>query len=94
MLVKFLIKEVDKGKTDDNNISEKQLIGFSVVDMEMGELGEITFINSKTAQQLIYVSKDGKEFCFPWHNQFIKNIDTKKGIMEVEIPEELLNLDL
>ena len=59
----------------------------------MGELGKITFINSQTAQQLIYVNKDGKEFCFPWHEQFIRNIDAEKGVMEVEIPEELLNLD-
>ena len=89
----FLPKEF-LPETDVKRVSEKQLIGFSVVDMKMGELGKITFINSQTAQQLIYASKDGKEFCFPWHNQFIKNIDTEKGIMEVEIPEELLNLDL
>ena len=80
-------------ETDDNDISEKQLIGFLVVDMKMGELGKITFINSQTAQQLIYVNKDGKEFCFPWHNQFIKNIDTEKGIMEVKIPKEFLDLN-
>ena len=63
------------------------------VNISGSELGKITFINSQTAQQLIYASKDGKEFCFPWHNQFIKNIDTKKGIMEVEIPKEFLDLN-
>ena len=89
----FLPKELFPEK-DDNEISEKQLIGYSVIDREMGKLGKITFINSKTAQKLIYVSKDGKGFYFPWHKQFVKNIDTEKGIMEVEIPEELLNLDL
>ena len=81
-------------ETDENEITEKKLIGYRVIDIILGELGKITYINSQTAQQLIYASKDGKEFCFPWHNQFIKNIDTEKGIMEVEIPEELLNLDL
>ena len=80
-------------KTDKNEISEKQVIGYSVIDIKMGELGKITFINSKTAQQLIYVSKDEKEFCFPWHKQFVKNTDAKKRIMEVEISEELLNLN-
>ena len=59
----------------------------------MGELGKITFINSQTAQQLIYVSNNGKEFCFPWHEQFVKNIDIEKGIMEVEIPEKFLDLN-
>ena len=77
----------------DNEISEKQLIGCSVIDSEMGELGKITFINSQTPQQLIYVSKDGKEFCFPMHNKFVKGIDIKEGIIDVEIPEEFLNLN-
>ena len=80
-------------KTDKNEISEKQLIGYSVIDIKMGKLGEISFINSKTAQALIHVSKDEKGFYFPWHKQFVKNIDTKQGIMEVEIPKEFLNLN-
>ena len=88
----FLPKELFPEK-DNNEISEKQLIGYSVIDREMGKLGQITFINAKTAQQLIYVSKDGKEFCFPMHKQFVKGIDTKARIMEVEIPEEFLNLN-
>ena len=88
----FLPKEFFS-ETDDNDISKKQLIGFLVIDIKMGELGKITFINSKTAQQLIYLHKDGNEFCFPWHEKFVKNIDAKKGIMEVEIPKEFLDLN-
>ena len=80
-------------KKEKNEISKKQLIGYSIIDIEMGELGEISFINSKTAQTLIHVSKDDEEFCFPWHKQFVKNIDAEKGIMEVEIPKEFLDLN-
>jgi ribosomal 30S subunit maturation factor RimM len=76
-----------------NDISNKQLICVLVIDIKIAELGKITFINSKTAQQLIYVHKDGNEFCFPWHEKFVKNIDAKKGIMEVEIPKEFLDLN-
>ena len=84
---KFL-PEIDETKT-----SKQQLIGFKILDINLGNLGEITYIDSQTAQQLIYVSKEGKEFCFPMHQQFIININTEKGIMEVEIPEELINLN-
>jgi len=80
-------------ETDDNEISENKLIGYSVIDKKMGNLGEITFINSQTAQQLIYVKKDGVEFCFPMHEQFVKGVDSKEREMEVEIPEEFLNLN-
>ena len=78
---------------DDNTISRKQLIGYLVIDRKMGRLGKITFINTQTAQQLIYVSNDGKEFCFSMHKQFVKRVDSNERIMEVEIPEEFLNLN-
>jgi 16S rRNA processing protein RimM len=78
---------------DTTEITEKTLIGYSVFDINFGELGEITYINSQTSQQLIYVEKNGVEFCFPMHEQFVKGIDPQKGIMEVEIPEELLDLN-
>jgi len=80
-------------KTDENEIVEKQLIGYTVIDINLGKLGEITYINSQTSQQLIYVEKHGIEFCFPMHEKFVKGIDPKEGIMEVEIPEELLDLN-
>ncbi len=80
-------------ETDDNEITEKKLIDYTVIDVNFGELGKITYINSQTSQQLIYVEKNGVEFCFPMHEQFVKGIDPKEGIMEVEIPEELLNLN-
>jgi 16S rRNA processing protein RimM len=78
---------------NENKIPEKQLIGFKILDSNLGDLGKITYINSQTAQQLIYVSKEGKEFCFPMNKQFIININTEKKIMEVKIPEELVNLN-
>ena len=82
------LPELDKKET-----SEKQLIGLKILDVNLGELGEITYINSQTKQQLIYVRKDGKEFCFPMHEQFIINVNIAKGIMEVNIPEDLINLN-
>lgn len=76
-----------------NEISENQFIGFKVLDINLGDLGKINYINSQTPQQLIYVSKDGKEFCFPMHEQFVKGVDSKEKVMEVEIPEDFLNLN-
>ena len=80
-------------ETDETDITEKKLIGYTVLDINFGKLGEITYINSQSAQQLIYVEKDGKEFCFPFHEQFVKEIDIKKGEMIVKIPEELIDLN-
>ena len=87
-LPKNFISEIDK-----NKIFNKDLIGFKVLDCNLGELGNISFINSQTPQQLIYVSKNGKEFCFPKHNNFIFKINYTDRIMEVNIPEDLINLN-
>ena len=88
----YLLKEW-LPETDENEITEKKLIGYTVLDINFGKLGEITFINSQTSQQLIYAEKDGLEFCFPMHEQFIIDVDSEKGIMQVKLPEELLDLN-
>ena len=80
-------------ETDETEITEKKLIGLTIIDMNFGNLGKVSLINSQSAQQLIYVEKDGKEFCFPFHEQFVKEIDIKKGEMIVKIPEELIDLN-
>ena len=80
-------------ETDEADITQKKLIGLTIIDMNFGSLGKVSLINSQSAQQLIYVEKDGKEFCFPFHEQFVKKIDIKKGEMIVEIPEELIDLN-
>ncbi|MEC7646359.1 MAG: 16S rRNA processing protein RimM, partial [Bacteroidota bacterium] len=73
--------------------NEKELLGFKVIDKILGELGKISYINSQTTQKLIYVRKNEQEFCFPMHENFIINVNTKKRIMEVNIPKDLINLN-
>lgn len=80
-------------ESNKNEITEKKLIGYTILDINFGKLGEITYINSQTSQQLIYVEKDGVEFCFPMHEQFVKGIDIKKGEVIVKIPKELIDLN-
>ena len=80
-------------QANEKEITEKKLVGYSVIDINLGDLGDIAFINSQTAQQLIYVRKDEKEFCFPMHKQSVKEVNSKEKIMKVEIPEELLSLN-
>ena len=90
---KVYLQKIHLPKTAEDSLNEKQCIGFSVIDMHLGELGTVSRINTQTAQQLIYVEKEEQEFCFPWHERFVKNIDIEKEEIQVEIPEELLNLN-
>ena len=77
-------------KTEDKIM---YLIGFSITDNKLGNLGRITSINTQTKQQLIYAKKNGKEFCFPMHEEFVKRINKEDKLVEVNIPEELINLN-
>lgn len=87
-LPKNIFQKLRKGKTKN-----KDLVGYRVLDLNYGELGKVSYINSKTAQRLLYVEKDGKEFCFPMHDEFIKKILNNKRIIEVEIPKDLIYLN-
>ena len=73
--------------------TENEVLGFKVIDKLLGELGEISYINTQTSQKLIYVRTNENEFCFPMHKNFIINVNTKKKIMEVNIPKDLIYLN-
>lgn len=75
-------------------VQKNELIGYDVVDKILGKLGVVSYINNQTSQKLIFVkNKLNKEFCVPMHENFIKKIHHKEKLLEVIIPEELINLN-
>ena len=74
--------------------NEEYLIGYSVLNISTNKnLGEIVDVNLTTPQKIIYVRKNEKEFCFPMHKEFIKNIDQENKTITVNIPDEIINLN-
>ena len=71
----------------------KIIIGFNVLDKSLGNIGKVEFINDSTAQTLIIVKNGEKEFFIPFHDQFVVNIDVAKKILEVNIPQELIDIN-
>ena len=72
---------------------DKLIVGFEVIDNNLGKIGKVDFVNDKTAQKLIIVKDESKELFIPFHKQFIKEIDTENQKIIVEIPEELMNIN-
>ena len=72
---------------------DKLIVGFDVIDNTLGKIGKVDFVNDKTAQKLIIVKDGSKELFIPFHEQFIKEIDTENQKIIVEIPEELMNIN-
>ena len=76
------------------NFKENQnIIGFSVIEIEKGFLGKVETINDQTIQKIIFVKSNEKKFCFPYHENFIKNINYKKKELKVKISDDLINLN-
>ncbi|MCI2228921.1 ribosome maturation factor RimM [Polaribacter sp. MSW13] len=71
-----------------------EVIGFTVVDVNFGEVGQIVHINDKAAQPLFEIDREGKEIFIPMVDDFIKKVDRKKNTIEVDTPEGLIELYL
>ena len=71
-----------------------EVIGFTVVDVNFGEVGEIVHINDKAAQPLFEIDREGKEIFIPMIDDFIKQVDRINKQIQVETPEGLIELYL
>jgi 16S rRNA processing protein RimM len=70
------------------------LKGFLVIDETRGELGEIVEIHEYPQQFVAVVPHQFREILFPLNDEFILEIDEKKGILHVNLPEGLIDLYL
>ncbi|WP_317169609.1 ribosome maturation factor RimM [Mucilaginibacter humi] len=70
------------------------LEGFTVVDEDEGELGQITDIHEYPQQLVAAVTYKGCEVLFPLNEDIIVGIDVVKEILTVDLPEGLLDIYL
>ena len=82
------LKWIIKSKNNETNI-----LDFVVFDHEKGVLGKVDYIDTQTAQKTIYVSSEKNNFCFPMHENFLLKVNFEKKIIDVKIPQELINLN-
>ncbi|MDX5324933.1 MAG: ribosome maturation factor RimM [Bacteroidota bacterium] len=69
-----------------------EIIGFTAVDIELGELGVIRNVLETNAQNILLIEKDGKEILIPAIDPFIDRIDRAAKIMYLQTPEGLVDL--
>ena len=81
-------------KLTGNKFYFHEVIGFTVVDANFGEVGQIVHINDKAAQPLFEIDREGAEVFIPMIDDFIKKVDREKKIIEVETPQGLIDLYL
>ena len=83
-----------KPKKKKTDFTLKDLIDFTAVDENEGELGKITAIHEYPQQLIAAVTYKGCEVLFPLNEEIIVAIDVVKEIVTVDLPDGLLDIYL
>src|SRR5690606_28320348 len=81
-------------KLSGNQFYFHEIIGYSMIDEEFGEVGEIVAVNDSTAQSLFEVEREDKLILIPMNDEFIVRLDRVKKEIVVKTPEGLIELYL
>lgn len=79
-------------QVDASELSWNFFIGFRMEEVHHGHLGEITDVDTATANTLFVVDHQGEELLVPAHEEFILDLDTQHKVITVDLPEGLLTL--
>ena len=72
----------------------QEIIGFNLIDVAKGEIGEISNVLEYPTQAVIQVMKDGKEILIPIHDDIIQKVNKKAKTLTVKAPEGLIDMYL
>ncbi|MFT4779361.1 MAG: 16S rRNA processing protein RimM [Flavobacteriales bacterium] len=71
-----------------------EVIGFSLIDVNFGPVGEITQIVEHPSNSLFAVDHNGKEILLPMRDEHMVKVDRKKREITVNSPEGLIDVYL
>lgn len=71
-----------------------EIIGFTVIDAEFGELGPVKEVYTQSHQDLLACEHKGREVLFPLTDELIERLDREKQELHVRLPEGLIQLYL
>lgn len=77
-----------------NNFYYHEVIGFSVIDQEKGEIGICDGFIDVSQQPIMQIIFKEKEILIPAVDEFIKSVDREKKIIYIEAPEGLIDIYL
>ncbi|MFD2599912.1 ribosome maturation factor RimM [Sphingobacterium corticis] len=89
---KVYLSNDKKPVRDPDDFRYSDLVGFEVVDAVDGNLGLVTAVQELPQQFIATVDMEGKELMFPLTDQLIANINTEDKILDVTLPEGLVEL--
>lgn len=79
-------------KLDDNELTWNYFVGFLIKDINKGEIGKVTDVDDATINTLFVVDHKGNEVLIPAQEDFMVDMDRKKKVITMHLPEGLLEL--
>lgn len=67
-------------------------IGYTVEDIVLGAIGRIVEIETSTINTLFIIENEDKEYLVPATDEWIVGLDAESKILQVELPEGLIDL--
>jgi len=81
-------------KLSGTNFYDHEVVGFTVVDVNYGEVGKLESIVDLQVNPLIQIMKDEKEVLIPLIEGVVVELDRRKKIMTINAPAGLIELYL
>lgn len=89
--VYFPVKYVEEAEPGE--MTWDFFVGFTVTDIQAGELGEIIEVDNTTVNTLFVIRYGKEELLVPAQEEFIVEIDQMHKMITVNLPEGLLSID-
>ena len=87
----YLPKDI-RPKLKRGEFYDDEVIGFTVIDENHGELGEITEISSTGPNRLLTIQHHIKEVLIPVNSPFIISTNKTKKVIKVALPDGFLDI--
>lgn len=96
---KLLKKDVflplsDLPELEDHQFYFHEVVGFTIVDKNFGQVGVLKAINDSTPQSLFEIDHNGTEVLVPLNDVFIQNVDKANKTILLDLPEGLIEMYL
>jgi len=89
---KVYLPKKDLPKLSGNKFYFHEIINFSVIDNNFGDIGTVVRVNDQTSQPILIVSKNDKELMIPLVDEFLVEVKRKEKKLIFNLPEGITEL--
>ena len=90
--LRIFLQKSARPKSGKDEFYNDELTDFEVTDETVGPLGNVTDVMQAGANRLLVIDNNGKELLIPVNGPFIININKRKKVVTVDLPEGFLDI--